>query len=328
MNPGEEAIDAALEAVLGDLPPLARWQPDVSWVEGGNDPLSHVHIWALDEPVPHWLFVGYGMTELGEKQSPVPEVSGWGFEPVIRVANPDREATPPMWPVALLNALARVVWIRRVTLDAGEHVAPQEVYGPDGHTMDAILLRLDPGLPTFNSVNGDGEFLQAVPVSRRELEAIREWSPDDFLTVLEARWPACATAPDRLGLEDDPAAWTQLVEGAEREGSTFGTAFVEQLELRSTASGWKIRVSDAASDVLVHAWRRRLRHGRPFTLRTHDTTLKLVPGAGRLLKGTETSLSIGVPSKTEPKWAGELAAGARRIKLSAGRVKLELVVDP
>src|SRR5688500_9386346 len=82
-SPVWAAIDGALARIYGDAEPH-HWGTLHKWVLGGPDPLDGISVYPRDEPVPHWHYVSYGMTELYEKQSENPDESGWGFEFTFR----------------------------------------------------------------------------------------------------------------------------------------------------------------------------------------------------------------------------------------------------
>ena len=71
---------------------------------GGNDPLDGVEIWKSEKGMPHWHYVTYGFTELYDKESDDPQVSGYGFELTFRLKRGNEEE-PPVWPVNLLQIL-------------------------------------------------------------------------------------------------------------------------------------------------------------------------------------------------------------------------------
>ena len=47
--------------------------------------MDGVEIWKSEHGIPHWHYVTYGFTELYEKKSEDPEVSGYGFELTFRL---------------------------------------------------------------------------------------------------------------------------------------------------------------------------------------------------------------------------------------------------
>ena len=59
-----------------------------------------------DAPNGLWCFLTYGISDLGEKKSTHPALSGLGYELTLR-AHDDGTASPPDWPIVLLNNLAR-----------------------------------------------------------------------------------------------------------------------------------------------------------------------------------------------------------------------------
>jgi suppressor of fused-like protein len=71
-TPGWAAIDAALQPIYGDVEPM-HWGTLVRWRQGGPDPLDRISCYRRTDPVPHWHFVSYGLTELYEKESVDPD---------------------------------------------------------------------------------------------------------------------------------------------------------------------------------------------------------------------------------------------------------------
>lgn len=114
-EPGRDAIDAALERRY----PGGR-RHHVTFVPanpGGLQGCSAV----FDDGDGHWLFVTYGLTELGGKsEDDDPDWSGWGFELTMRV-QADGPA-PPQWPFALLTRAAAHVNSQGVVLDDGDRL--------------------------------------------------------------------------------------------------------------------------------------------------------------------------------------------------------------
>jgi suppressor of fused len=78
--PGWEAIDSALRGLYPGVEPL-HLGTQVLWADGGPDPLDAVQIYPRPD---HWHIVGFGLSELGQKVTPFPDTSGWGFELTAR----------------------------------------------------------------------------------------------------------------------------------------------------------------------------------------------------------------------------------------------------
>src|SRR5205814_8777470 len=123
--PGWDAIDAAFA-------PLYRGQeprhvgPLLRWMLGGRDPLVGISAWKRLEPMPHWHFVSYGLTELYGKESDDPLVSGFGFELTFRLVCDPAEAAPPVWAFSLMQNFARYV------LESGNVLADGQWLNPNG----------------------------------------------------------------------------------------------------------------------------------------------------------------------------------------------------
>src|SRR4051794_12147157 len=105
-SPGWDAIDAALRPLYGDTEPY-HLGTVVKWALGGPDPLDGISVYARTEPVPHWHFISYGMSELYAKESGDPDESGWGFEFTFRLARDPADREPPVWAANLLQNLGR-----------------------------------------------------------------------------------------------------------------------------------------------------------------------------------------------------------------------------
>ncbi len=97
------AVRAEFARVYGAQEPL-RVTPKQHWRAGGVDPIDHTSIFW--NPAGHWHYVGLGLSELYEKLTSNPAVSGWGFELTLRLAG-TRETPPPTWPMGVMNVIAR-----------------------------------------------------------------------------------------------------------------------------------------------------------------------------------------------------------------------------
>jgi hypothetical protein len=169
---GWDAIDRALSGLYGHDAPfhLGTQHP---WRLGGPDPLDGISIYPRESPTPHWHYIGYGMSELYEKESANSEVSGWGFEFTVRAALVADGSPPPLWPAELLQSLGRYVF------DSGKWFAP-------GHTMKVsagidpdrpesavrgLVFIEDPELATIDTPHGELRFLQVVGITADEFAA-------------------------------------------------------------------------------------------------------------------------------------------------------------
>src|SRR5262245_54120300 len=105
--PGWHAITAAFELLYPD-------QTDpIHAASVPHPPLSDHQLYGISayraEGPPHWHFVTYGFSELYEKESDDPEVSGWGFELTFRLSRGEDEDQPPGFAIDFLFNLGRYV---------------------------------------------------------------------------------------------------------------------------------------------------------------------------------------------------------------------------
>ncbi|OLB81121.1 MAG: hypothetical protein AUI14_04465 [Actinobacteria bacterium 13_2_20CM_2_71_6] len=208
---GWRAIDDALHRLYGDVEPvhLATLH---KWHLGGPDPLDGISAYPRAEPVPHWHLVSYGMSELYEKNSKVPEASGWGFEFTIRVAAPvdanaDNGQRPPNWALDLMQNLARYVFNSGNWFEPGHYV---DAGGPlalerDDSALRAIVFALDPELGTIETPHGRVDFLQIIGVTPDEYETVRHSDTFALLNALTPYLPLWVTDLDRASLLAVPA---------------------------------------------------------------------------------------------------------------------------
>ena len=113
---------------------------------GGKDPLDGVEVWESRSKMPHWHYVTYGFSELDGKECGDPDNSGYGFELTFRLKKGE-ETEPPVWPMNLLENLARYVF------SAGNGFAPGHYIDCNGPialeeetALTALAFRKDPEL--------------------------------------------------------------------------------------------------------------------------------------------------------------------------------------
>ncbi|WP_280426747.1 suppressor of fused domain protein [Nocardia carnea] len=196
--PGWAAIDAGLRQLYGNAEPfhLGTKQP---WALGGPDPLDGISIYQHDGPLPHWHYIGFGMSELYEKSSPDPEISGWGFEFTFRLVRRPDESQPPMWPAVLLQKLGRYVF------DSGNRFEPGHTMRASGalaadrpdSAIRAMAFIIDPELGEMATPHGILRFLQIVGLTEEEYRTARGGNSPAVLNHLAGYLPLHVTDIDR-----------------------------------------------------------------------------------------------------------------------------------
>jgi suppressor of fused protein SUFU len=318
--PGWAAIDAALQPIYGDVEPL-HWGTLVRWRWGGPDPLDGISCYRRTDPVPHWHFVSYGLTELYEKEFDDPDVSGWGFELTFRLGrDPDDDHDPPIWPANLLQNLARYVFETGNWFDAGHHM---DINSPiaterDDSAIRAVAFAVDPELGDISTPHGKVRFLQVVGLTLDELDAGRRWKVGSLLALLAPRMPLYVTDIDRASLLDDPELAAAVREGIERDGSSVGWIVVDTAhwDLDVATGGLTIRLGALQAPGIGDMLRSRLPYGRDLELRTEDTTVRFGPAEQWAVHEPEPGvLELGIPKPALGDIVGALRPAAARTSI-------------
>ncbi|MFD0683676.1 suppressor of fused domain protein [Actinomadura fibrosa] len=302
-SPGWDAIDDALRPLYGDAEPY-HIGTVIKWALGGPDPLDGVSVYPRTEPVPHWHFVSYGMSELYSKESENPDESGWGFEFTFRLVRDPAAETPPVWAVNLLQNLARYVFTSGNWFEPGHHMnvnGPIEAEREDSEIRAVAFVR-DPELGEISTPHGRVEFLQVVGLATEEYEAVRQWNAAAFLDALAPHLPLFVTDVGRRSLLADPELARTVREGIERDGSNSGLLFVSTVDWDldggpGGAGTVTLRLGALQAPAIAQALRGRLPFDRPLVLQSEDRVLTFHPADAFSVEETdEGNLDVGVPS--------------------------------
>lgn len=192
-----------LDALLRGVSALVPGAEPVHAKIGLGLPLGSALEGVAAYPAPdHWLLVGYGLSELGEKETDEPDFSGSGFEFSLRVRRDPAEEVPPQWPFRVMAALTQQVW-EGAEIDLGDWVVTPDALGGDpamaGQTSLAVVP--DVRLPRVDTPNGAVHLFQLVPLTAAEAAAVQaEGSVDAVVADLAARDPLLAATPGRPGV--------------------------------------------------------------------------------------------------------------------------------
>lgn len=280
---GWEAIDGALEQIYGDQEPM-HYASSIPYMLGGNDPLNGISVYRAQQPLPHWHFVTYGFSDLYEKETDDPDYSGYGFELTLRLVRQPDEQEPPAWTMNLLQNLARYVFSSGNIFRNGDHM---DANGPIMLGSDTKLTALgfitDPELKEMDTPNGKVEFIQVVGITADELQVTQEWNTLGLLHTLAEYIPSYLTDLGRDSILTKPAALQAVQEGSEREGSSTGFLFVDQLGWetlpgQSLADSYTLTLGAKQAEVVGKLLRRRILHNRSLTLVSSGLQVILEPG--------------------------------------------------
>ncbi|XP_030036547.2 suppressor of fused homolog [Manduca sexta] len=199
MPAGLKALCDACSRVYVDQPNPLQVTTRLKYWLGGHDPLDYISMyWNPGKPEehipPHWHYISFGLSDLhGDgRVHPPPDAtldappSGFGIELTFRLCA-EGTTQPPLWPAALLQALARYVFTTGNKFCPGDHISWHRSL--DGRTgaesrVRHLLVAQDPQLLVQNTPHGTVNFLQMVGCTGRELRAAQRGSGFDVLKLI------------------------------------------------------------------------------------------------------------------------------------------------
>lgn len=170
---GWDAITAEFDRVYPGQPDPKHYATLIKWKFGGNDPLDGISIYDGGD---YWHFIGYGLSELYDKESDDPDISGYGVEYTFKLKKEkyDNEEGEFRCICGMLQTLARLTF-------NGEYFAPYEyIYTGQTTGMDAyqksnltgFICVPDSKVNTINTPNGRVEFLSFIGMTDAELKTL------------------------------------------------------------------------------------------------------------------------------------------------------------
>ncbi len=275
---GWDAIEQALVAIYGEQEPM-HVGTVIKYMLGGPDPIDGVSVYRSEKGGPHWHYVTFGFSELYEKESDDPEYSGFGFELTMRL-NRAGEDAPPMWPVSLMQNLARYVFSSGQAFAAGHYL---DCNGPvclDAETkLQALIFVEDSELKSIDTPHGKVNFLQMVAITADELNAAKRWNTVGFSRLLEERYPFLIVDLARESIMADAAVSKKVDEGISKDGSSTGSLFVTQLDCKIGLLGKCQLIFGAHAIPEIQALLpSRINHGRELFLAGDKSAIRIVPG--------------------------------------------------
>lgn len=136
--------------------------------------------------------------------------------------------------------------------------------------LTALGFRTDPELGELDTPNGHMAFLQAVGLTEDEMNAMMCWSGENFLTALEKQIPLCVTDLSRASMMENPAFRTVWQEGMERDGSSTGFLYMDELGVQAENGRAALRLGAGHTQTLVRMLRARVGKGRSLFLQGSD----------------------------------------------------------
>ena len=180
---GWEAIRDAFNEIYADsLENTQQFGTLIGWQLGGPDPLDSFRVYDGGD---FWHIVGFGLSELFEKQSENQEVSGYGLEFTmkLRKAGMGDESSELKCAAGIFNALARLTFEKGEQFFPDEYIYTGQEQGVDFNQrsrLTGFVTALDQA-GTIDTPNGKVDFVQLIGATDAELRAVM----DKKLTVRE-----------------------------------------------------------------------------------------------------------------------------------------------
>ena len=275
--PGWDAINIALEPLYADEEPL-HWGTVVRWRMGGPDPLDGVSAYRAPGPPPHWHYVSYGLSELYAKESDDLEVSGWGMELTFRLVREPDDKQAPLWPVSLMQNLARYIFESGNVLGVGDHLDLNGPIALEQQTdIRALAFAEDEQLRTIDTPHGSLTFVQIVGLTMDEYEAVQEWDTTKFLEVLRSSEPLLVTDLGRGSILADGPTAERVRDGMARDGSSMAQLNSDELAWVWTDGIVTLSIGATTVPRLLRMLKGRLPFGHPLVLMSSSAEVWMTP---------------------------------------------------
>ncbi len=268
---GADALLASFDALYQGRQPRQYDNPNPR-SRGGEDPLDSICVWQRAEPLPHWHYVSMGLSDLHGRHARAPAVSGFGFELSFRLAAGPGASEPPLWPMLLMQSLARYVVKTGNAFHHGHHV---DINGPislgSPTHLCALGFAFDQEMPAIETPNGHVAFLQMIGLTMDEGRVAQQWDTGKLLALLRPHMPLGITDLGRGTLLATPALAGKANDAIRTDGSACVALNTDLLLLKESKRFLRkglIQVTLGARQVaqLAELVPLRLPFGRAFAL--------------------------------------------------------------
>ena len=264
----------------------------VPYALGGKDPLDFVEVYLIEGETSYWHYITYGFSELYDDEEEMAddnmentmleedddlesddfsEESGYGFELSFRLKKTSDE--PPVWPVNLLQNLARYVFSSGNVFADGHHL---DCNGPIALETDTKLSALgfleDSELGTIETTSGKITFLQVIGITYPEMEALMCWNSHLFLDTLLKYVPAGITDLERDCLMKNTEFYKIWEQGVERDGSTTAALYMNEFSCCMENNQLLIRMGAGHVDTFMTMLKARVGKDRVLYITVKDVT--------------------------------------------------------
>ncbi|MDO5081698.1 suppressor of fused domain protein [Buchananella hordeovulneris] len=263
-------LEACTRHYPDQIPPMRAGSPGAHY----GTRLDCVLAFRALRPVPHWLFVSAGLSDIWAASPGEDGKAGMGFELTFRLADPFAEnpdSEPPRWPVNLLSKLGSYAFGYQATLEPADFIDVGAAF-TEGTEIRHLGVIEDPELGTVQLPGGKAQFLQLIGLTDDDLQDLMNWQPSRFLDLYQEVYPGGITHLDRTSLRGDARLRARIETGIAKESR--GTEAVHAQQLRCMEWAGKLIVTlnlSTARGLVAHLERRfRIKEGFSVTGKDHE----------------------------------------------------------
>lgn len=209
--PGWAAIDRVMAAVHPGGGEPHQFTSSTGYDLDSPNPLPAISVYEGrpgPKNPPFWHYVTFGLTELFEKTSPNPDISGFGFEVTLKLPRDPEEDRPPQWPLRLLQGVGHYVLSGHGSLDSGHCIHFGGPLGPPEQTppspLHGVLCVPEPTVGKVETPHGSVLFLTLFGLTEDELQSVESWELERKVGLVNEVSPLAITDPARGPLTEDP----------------------------------------------------------------------------------------------------------------------------
>jgi hypothetical protein len=215
---------------------------------------------------PHWHLLTEGL-------------AGRGYELSLRVQKEKEDLAAPAWALALISTLISRANAGQLSADTNQVMLLSQGVAPGTDSeLFGVVFTADPEVGALITPHQSVPLLLAVPVTRDEARAVREWSPSGLVEVLGKVDPLLITLLDRASLLQSPRARILIEQRMEKEGSSLSTMTAATSQASKTGELVTWRLSVDAVDTLCSLLKGRIGHQRPFFVVSGASRVEVVNG--------------------------------------------------
>ncbi|MDP2273711.1 MAG: suppressor of fused domain protein [Archangium sp.] len=239
-----------------------------------------IHCGSVTRGRPHWHLMTEGLANRG-------------YELSVRVQKEKEELAAPGWAIHLLSTLIARAQEGQLSADTNQvMVLAQGVAPGTDSELFGVVFTADPEAPALVTAHDHLPLLLAVPVTRDEARAVREWSPPALVEVLGKVDPLLITLLDRPSLLQSPRARILIEQRMEKEGSSLSTMTASSSHASKTGEvvTWKLSVDGV--DTLCSLLKGRIAHQRPFSVVSGASRVEVVNGDPAVAEFSKRALTL------------------------------------